>query len=60
MGQSPCQGRICQTLVTHLVARETGHPVGAVLDITPRASLKPVPLGALAGLVEEKALETGP
>lgn len=55
VGQGPCQGRICHTLVAHLVARETGRPVGEVLDITPRPPIKPVPLEVLAGLAEEKA-----
>jgi hypothetical protein len=55
VGQGPCQGRICHTLVAHLVARETGRPVGEVLDITPRPPIKPVPLEVLAGLVEETA-----
>jgi thioredoxin reductase/bacterioferritin-associated ferredoxin len=48
VGMGPCQGRICDSLVAHLVARETGRSVGEVLDITPRPPVKPVPLGVLA------------
>ena len=55
VGQGLCQGRICNTLVAHLVAHETGRPVMEVLDITPRPPIKPVPLVALAGLVEDEA-----
>lgn len=48
VGMGPCQGRICGSLVAHLVARETGHPLKEVGAFTPRPPIKPVPLGALA------------
>ncbi len=54
VGMGPCQGRICSHLVAHLVARETGRPVEEVLGITPRPPIKPVPLGVLAELVEDR------
>lgn len=50
VGMGPCQGRICGSLIAHLVARETGRPLKEVLDFTPRPPIKPVPLGALAQL----------
>jgi thioredoxin reductase len=54
VGMGPCQGRICNDLVAHVVAGETGHALEDVLDITPRPPIKPVPLGVLAELVEER------
>ena len=51
VGMGPCQGRICSHLAAELVARETGRPLGEVLDLTPRPPVKPVPLQVLAGLV---------
>jgi thioredoxin reductase len=59
VGMGPCQGRICATLVAHLVARETGRPLSEILDLTPRPPVKPVPLAVLAGLAEEGSGEAG-
>jgi len=55
VGMGPCQGRTCNHLVAHLVARETGRPLGGVLDLTPRPPVKPVPLHVLAGTVGTRA-----
>jgi len=54
VGLGPCQGRICSNLVAQVVARDTGRPLREVLDLTPRPPIKPVPLGVLAGLVEDR------
>jgi hypothetical protein len=56
VGMGPCQGRICSNLVAHLVARETGRPVAEALDVTPRPPIKPVPLGVLAELAEDRVM----
>lgn len=53
VGMGPCQGRMCASLLAHLVARETGRPPQEVAGFTPRPPIKPVPLEALAGLLDE-------
>ena len=45
----PCQGRMCQSTVRALCARETGRPLHEVNPTTSRPPARPVPLGALAG-----------
>lgn len=49
-GMGPCQGRMCGTVVTQLLASELDKPPEAVGAYRIRAPLKPVPLGALAAL----------
>ena len=47
-GMGPCQGRICGTIVSQLMADALGEPIAAVGAYRPRAPYKPVTLGALA------------
>lgn len=49
-GMGPCQGRVCGNVVTQLLAAELGKPPDDVGAYRIRAPIKPVPLGALAGL----------
>jgi NADPH-dependent 2,4-dienoyl-CoA reductase/sulfur reductase-like enzyme len=49
-GMGPCQGRVCGTVVSQILAAELGKPVGEVGAYRIRAPLKPVPLGALCAL----------
>ena len=51
-GMGPCQGRVCGGVVTQVLARELGLPPAEVGAYRVRAPIKPVPLGALAGLDE--------
>ncbi|MBS0437762.1 MAG: FAD-dependent oxidoreductase [Proteobacteria bacterium] len=52
-GMGPCQGRVCGNVVTQVLADELGIPPGEVGAYRIRAPLKPIPLGALAGLAED-------
>ena len=52
-GMGPCQGRICGSIVSQVMADTLGKPVAEVGAYRPRAPYKPVTLGALAGLVSE-------
>lgn len=49
-GMGPCQGRVCGSVVTQLLAAELRLSPGAVGAYRIRAPLKPVPLGALAAM----------
>ena len=49
-GMGPCQGRQCNDSVAYLVAAATGQAVEAVGGYRVRPPVKPLPLGALAGL----------
>jgi NADPH-dependent 2,4-dienoyl-CoA reductase/sulfur reductase-like enzyme len=49
-GMGPCQGRVCGTVVSQVLAAALGRPVGEVGAYRIRAPLKPVPLQALAAL----------
>jgi len=51
-GMGPCQGRICGSIVSQVMADTLGKPVAEVGAYRPRAPYKPVTLGALAGLTE--------
>jgi NADPH-dependent 2,4-dienoyl-CoA reductase/sulfur reductase-like enzyme len=51
-GMGPCQGRICGTIVSAVMADTLGKPVGDIGTYRPRAPYKPITLGALAGLTE--------
>lgn len=59
-GMGPCQGRVCGTVVTQLLASELGQPPEAVGAYRIRAPLKPVPLGALAALATAPATKRVP
>jgi NADPH-dependent 2,4-dienoyl-CoA reductase/sulfur reductase-like enzyme len=51
-GMGPCQGRICGSIVTQVMADALGRPVQQIGAYRPRAPYKPITLGALAGLTE--------
>ena len=51
-GMGPCQGRICGSIVSAVMADTLDKPIAAVGTYRPRAPYKPVTLGALAGLSE--------
>lgn len=53
-GMGPCQGRVCGSVVTQLLAAELGRPEQAVGAYRIRAPLKPVPLGALAAMAQHE------
>jgi NADPH-dependent 2,4-dienoyl-CoA reductase/sulfur reductase-like enzyme len=46
-GMGLCQGRLCHSTLTHLVARATGQPTDQVGPYTVRPPAKPVPISAL-------------
>jgi len=45
-GMGRCQGRVCGSILAHLLADETGQPLAAVGQFTVRPPVKPVPLSA--------------
>ena len=49
-GMGMCQGRVCGASVATLVARRTGRGQGEVGAFTGRPIVKPVSVGALAGM----------
>ena len=49
-GMGMCQGRVCGASVATLVARRTGRGQGEVGSFTGRPIVKPVSMGALAGM----------
>lgn len=49
-GMGPCQGRVCGSVVTQVLAAELGRPPEQVGAYRIRAPLKPVPLGALSAM----------
>ena len=51
-GMGFCQGRYCQHTVAHMLAATRKTEVGALGAFTARAPVKPVPVAALAGLLE--------
>jgi NADPH-dependent 2,4-dienoyl-CoA reductase/sulfur reductase-like enzyme len=52
-GMGPCQGRVCGTVVTQVLAAELGKTPGEVGAYRIRAPLKPIPLGAIAALADD-------
>lgn len=52
-GMGFCQGRYCQHTVAHMLAATRKMEVGALGAFTARAPVKPVPVAALAGLMEQ-------
>jgi NADPH-dependent 2,4-dienoyl-CoA reductase/sulfur reductase-like enzyme len=53
-GMGPCQGRMCGTAVSALIAREAGRSVQDVGPYRIRIPVRPIPLVALAELVGEE------
>jgi NADPH-dependent 2,4-dienoyl-CoA reductase/sulfur reductase-like enzyme len=51
-GMGPCQGRICGSIVSAVMADTLGRTIAEIGTYRPRAPYKPVTLGALATLVE--------
>ncbi len=47
-GMGQCQGRICGSLISRLIAKQTGARLEEIEPDTPRPPVKPVPLSALA------------
>ncbi len=56
-GMGPCQGRQCGYTVTRILAAAEGRPAADVGFYRVRPPLKPVSLGELASLQEEKTLQ---
>jgi bacterioferritin-associated ferredoxin len=56
-GMGPCQGRVCGSVVTQVLAAELGRTPGEVGAYRIRAPLKPVPLGAIAALADDAPLQ---
>jgi NADPH-dependent 2,4-dienoyl-CoA reductase/sulfur reductase-like enzyme len=51
-GMGPCQGRICGSIVSAVMADTLGRTIAEIGTYRPRAPYKPITLGALADLVE--------
>jgi NADPH-dependent 2,4-dienoyl-CoA reductase/sulfur reductase-like enzyme len=58
-GMGPCQGRVCGTVVTQVLAEALGKPEAEVGAYRIRAPIKPVPLGALAAMADGDGGPTG-
>lgn len=59
VGMGLCQGRNCQRQVAALIARRHARPMTEVAPATPRAPVRPVPLGAIADAsLEERGFFT--
>jgi NADPH-dependent 2,4-dienoyl-CoA reductase/sulfur reductase-like enzyme len=52
-GMGPCQGRICGSVVSQVMADTLGKPIAEIGAYRPRAPYKPITLGVLAGLQSE-------
>ena len=52
-GMGYCQGRMCGSLISRLIARQTGTPLDRIELDTPRPPVKPIPLSALAAGVDK-------
>lgn len=55
-GMGPCQGRQCGTVINHLIAQAQQKPVTEVETIRIRPPLKPITLGELATLHDNKSV----
>ena len=53
-GMGPCQGRVCSTVVSAVIAEARGLPIGDIGHYRPRAPYKPLTVGALAGFERAK------
>jgi NADPH-dependent 2,4-dienoyl-CoA reductase/sulfur reductase-like enzyme len=51
-GMGPCQGRVCGPIVSAVIARARGVPIGEIGTYRPRAPYKPITVGTLAGVVD--------
>ncbi|MBO1076334.1 NAD(P)/FAD-dependent oxidoreductase [Roseomonas marmotae] len=49
-GMGPCQGRVCGTILSALIAETRGVPVAEAGALRPRAPFKPITVGELASL----------
>jgi NAD(P)H-nitrite reductase large subunit len=54
-GMGLCQGKSCRRLVQGIIAEETGQARAEVMPSTFRPPVRPIALGVLAALHEEKA-----
>lgn len=59
-GMGPCQGRVCGSVVTQVLAAELGRTPAEVGAYRIRAPLKPIPLRALAAMVTPGAAADKP
>jgi NADPH-dependent 2,4-dienoyl-CoA reductase/sulfur reductase-like enzyme len=48
-GMGPCQGRLCASIVSAVIAGARGVPIADIGTFRPRAPYKPITLGTLAG-----------
>ena len=46
-GMGPCQGRGCASQITRHIKQETGHSPEAILPLSHRPPITPVPIGVL-------------
>jgi len=53
-GMGPCQGRMCASVISGLIARKQGVPLDSIAMDTSRFPVKPIPLKALAECAERK------
>jgi NADPH-dependent 2,4-dienoyl-CoA reductase/sulfur reductase-like enzyme len=51
-GMGSCQGRMCGHLISRLIAKQTGRPLGSIQPDTARPPVKPVPLRVLVDHLE--------
>jgi len=51
-GMGPCQGRICGTIVSAVMADTLGKPIAEIGAYRPRAPYKPITLGVLAATAQ--------
>ncbi|MEY3630360.1 MAG: hypothetical protein RLY91_2126 [Pseudomonadota bacterium] len=51
-GMGPCQGRVCGSVVTQILAKELGKTPDEIGAYRIRAPVKPVPVAAFSGLAE--------
>jgi bacterioferritin-associated ferredoxin len=47
-GMGPCQGRICEPIITEIISLEAKQLIAEVGFLSPRPPVKPVPFGATA------------
>jgi len=53
-GMGLCQGKTCCRLVTQILARQMGRPVGEIVPSTFRPPVRPIALGILASAEGEE------
>jgi len=47
-GMGPCQGRICEPVITEIIALATNQPIAETGFLSPRPPVKPLPFGGVA------------